>query len=788
LPEVDAPSQAGYRLPRDPIPAIVSAEPAPALSLSPDRRHVALLRRSSLPTIADLAQPELRLAGVRIDPLTFGPSAPSFFHGLTLGTVGEEARRPVDLPAEVRISDPRWSPDGRWIAFVSTTAAGLELWIVDTAAATARRLLDRRLNGTLGTAFGWSPDGASLLVKLVPEGREAAPEKPAVPSGPVIQESLGRTAPARTYQDLLRGPHDEALFEHYFEAQLARVSLEGGVPRPLGDPGIITDFSPAPGGEFLLVERIKRPFSYLVPYYRFPTEVTILDREGRPVRRVADLPLADDVPVAFDAVAPGPRSIHWRGDAPDTLAWVEALDGGDPRTPAAQRDRLLVLSAPFEGEPRELITLEHRYAGVLWGHDELALVFSRWWNTRNEKRWAVAPARPGDPPRLLADRSYEDRYNDPGMPATIRNAAGRFVLLFTPDGGGIFLTGDGASSRGDYPFLDRMDVRSGETTRLWRAEDPYYEEVVALLDSTGARAITRRESAADPPNYFVRDLSAHTIQALTHFPDPAPELAGIGREIITYPRPDGVTLSATLFTPPGYEAARDGPLPTLIWAYPREFRDADAASQVDDSPNRFSRPAGASHLFLLSQGYAILDGPAMPIIGVDEAEPNDSYVEQLVANAQAAVDGVVALGVSDRARMAVGGHSYGAFMTANLLAHSDIFRAGIARSGAYNRTLTPFGFQQEQRTYWEAPEIYQRMSPFTYVDRIRAPILLIHGEADNNSGTFPLQSERFYQALKGHGATVRYVVLPHETHGYRARESVLHTLAEMIDWMERWVK
>jgi dipeptidyl aminopeptidase/acylaminoacyl peptidase len=694
----------------------------------------------------------------------------------------------VEVPAAANISSVSWSPDGARIAFVNAVADGLELWVADAATGAATRLVGPRLNGAMGSPYTWEPDSRSLLVKLVPEGRGAAPAAPSVPAGPVIQQNLGDTAPARTYQDLLESPHDEALFEHYFAAQLARVPVTGGAMVPLGQPGIIRGFEPAPGGEFVRVETIHRPFSYTVPLYRFPTRVEILDRSGRVVRELADLPLADRIPIAFDAVAEGPRSFQWRADAPATLVWVEALDGGDPRREVEARDRVFLLDAPFSGEPTRLIDLPHRYGGIVWGRDDYALVVARQWSDRNERRYAVAPGDPSAAPRLLVDRSYEDRYTDPGYPETTRNDAGRSVLLFSDDGEHIYLTAEGASDRGNYPFLDRMHIRTGETERLWRAEDPHYESVVSVLERDGSRFITRRETVTDPPNYFVRDLDGRTARALTSFPDPAPQLAGVQRELITYPREDGVMLSATLFTPPGYDPARDGPLPLLMWAYPREFRDAAAAAQVTDSPNRFSRPGGTSHLFLLTQGYAILDGPAMPIIGEGDEEPNDRYVEQLVASAKAAVDKVVEMGVAERHRIAVGGHSYGAFMTANLLAHSDLFAAGIARSGAYNRTLTPFGFQAEQRTYWEAPEIYNRMSPFMHADRVNEPILLIHGAADNNSGTFPIQSERFYAALMGHGATVRYVVLPHESHGYAARESVMHTLAEMVAWLDRYVK
>jgi dipeptidyl aminopeptidase/acylaminoacyl peptidase len=784
-----APAQdvVGYRVPPDPIPQILDTQPTPLTSIAPDGAVMALLGRSGLPGIAELAEPELRLAGTRINPRTNGPSRSTHSQSITFHDIETGTRRDVRLPADARIGSTQWSPDASRLAFTSTVANGVEVWIADVRTGEARRVLGAEANATLGAPYEWAPDGRSLLVRRVVPNRGAPPAAPAVPAGPVIQENDGSAAPVRTFQDLLTNTHDEALFDYYFTSQLVRVPAAGGAPTPVGEPGIISSFAHSPNGEYVLVSRIKRPYSYLAPMFWFATETFVMDERGRRVHTVLDRPEVMMSPLGRDMVNPGPRSIQWRADAPATLVWVEAADGGNARAQAAVRDRVLMLDAPFSGSPRTLIELPQRAAGIHWGRADLALVHSRWATDARTRTYVVNPSQPGEP-RLLWDRSAEDRYGDPGQPVVRTDERGNRLLRFAPGGQHIYLTADGASERGSYPFLDRLNLADGTTERLWQATDPYYEVPVAVLDDEARRLVTRRETVTEPPNFFLHDRTTAQARALTDFPDPAPQLAGVQRQLITYPRADGVTLSATLFTPPGYDAQRDGPLPLLVWAYPREFRDADAAGQVQDSPNRFSRPGGSSHLFLLTQGYAILDGPAMPIIGEGDAEPNDTYVEQLVSSARAAVDKVVEMGVAERERIGVGGHSYGAFMTANLLAHSDLFRAGIARSGAYNRTLTPFGFQAEPRSYWEAMEVYHAMSPFNFAHRINEPILLIHGEADNNSGTFPIQSERMYQALKGHGATVRYVVLPHESHGYAARESVLHTLAEMIEWMDRHVK
>ena len=779
-------AQDGYRQPPAPIAQILDAEPTPSVSLSPTREWLLLLERRTLPPISEVGAPFAGLAGDRIDPRTGTRTRDVTYKGLRLRSVTGNVERRISAPANARIGNVRWSHDGSRIAFTVTSDSGVSLWLATTATGEARAITKPVLNGAAGAPCRWM-DAARLFCRTVVANRGPAPEAtPAIPV-PVIQQSTGRAAPNRTYQDLLASPADEARFEYWYTSQLAIVGVDGAIT-PLGAPALYVGADPSPDGRFVLVERVQRPFSYVVPMRAFPRTIEVWDARGAVVGRIAELPLQEEVGTSFDAVPPGPRDPEWRADAPATVAWVEALDRGDPAVQAPRRDRVRMLAAPFTGEPVTLVETELRVSGVDWGTRGLAIVTEEWWKSRRERVWRVDPDAPASAPRLLFDRSSEDRYGDPGNFVTVPGRSGLDVLLLTADGRSAWLTGAGASPEGDRPFLDRVDLSTARTTRLWRSEAPYYEEPVAVLDTDARRLITKRESANEPANYFVRDLRAKRATALTTFTDPAPQFAGVKSQLITYKRADGVQLSATLYLPPGYDQAKQGRLPFLFWAYPREFKTAAAAAQVQGSPYRFTRPAGASHLFLLTQGYGILDGPTMPIVGEGNREPNDSYVEQLVSSAQAAVDKVVEMGVADRDRIAVGGHSYGAFMTANLLSHSKLFRAGIARSGAYNRTLTPFGFQAEERTYWQARDVYTEMSPFTHADKVSAPILLIHGAADDNSGTFPVQSERYYAALKGHGKVARLVFLPAEAHGYRARESIGHTLYEMVTWLDTYVK
>jgi dipeptidyl aminopeptidase/acylaminoacyl peptidase len=764
-----------YMKPPQAIVDIMDAAPLPAVVVSPAHDVIALMPRASMPSIAEVTRPMLRLAGLRINPRNNGPHRGATATGITLKTITTGAERQIAVPAGARIGNLSFSPDGKRIVFTNSRDTGIDLYIADVSTARARIVPGAQINGLNG-ACDWLDDSASLVCGFVPSPRAAAPVAPKAPAGPNIQENYGKSGPVRTYEDLLTSAHDEALFEYYMQAQLAFVDAATGRRTPVGKPSMISSFAASPNGQYLLVEKTKRPFSRLLTYGEFPSDVEVWTRTGEKARTVADVPMGDTVPI--NGVIAGPRAYRWVPLAPATVMWVEALDKGDIRNDVPNRDRIMTLAAPFTAEPAEVAKTQYRYGGANWTDKGTILLTENDRKSRTTRTWILNDA--WAQPRKLWDRKQQDSYSHPGTPLM---RAARATIQQVGDS--IYLSGAGASKEGERPFLDRLNLETLEVERLFRSDDKSYETVTGLLTDDGKKVLTRYETRTEPPNYFVRELPGATRTAVTAFKDPHPQITAAERMLVTYQRKDGVGLSGTIYLPPGYKKGER--VPMFMWAYPREFVDADAASQVSGSANRFVSISGASHLLLLAQGYAIFDGPTMPIVGPGETA-NDTYVEQLVASAQAAVDKAVELGIADRKRIGIGGHSYGAFMTANLLAHSDLFAAGVARSGAYNRTLTPFGFQSETRTYWEIPQIYQQMSPFNYADKINEPILMIHGEADDNSGTFPIQSERLYMALKGHGATVRYVTLPGEAHGYSARESNMHVVAETINWLDKYVK
>ncbi len=791
-PQEEQPILHGYQKAPQPISDILSARPTPLVQVSPNGKWLLASDRLANPPIADLAQPMLRLAGLRINPAINGRHhPPRIVHLRLYYTLGNE-QADVTVPRNAYLSIPEWSPDSQHFAFTNTTASGIELWVGQIGTYTAAAVPKVKISAILGDDVQWMPDGKTLLVQTVPATRGNPPAEPKSPEGPIIQESDGKRAPVRTYEDLLQNAHDEDLFDYYATTQLALI--KNGVVTPVGKPGIFARVEPSPDGKHLLVSRIHRPYSYLLPESDFPREVEVWSLTGKLEYKVASLPLEEHVPI--EGVPLGPRDYQWVPMQPATLVWADALDGGDPKTKAPFRDEVMMLSAPFTDDPHELVKLEQRFvpaggggggfrsgSAIEWSENGIGLV--RDYN--RDRRWLrtflIDISKPGEQPKLIWERSIRDRYRDPGSPLMHMLPNGKRVMR--QQGSAIFLAGNGASQKGEFPFLDRFDLDTLKAQRIFQCQDGHYESVVTLMADDGSQFITRHESPTEPPNYFVRTANGAEKKALTDFPDPAPQLRGITKQLVTYKRADGVQLSFTLYLPANYKQGER--LPTIVWAYPLEFNDADTAGQVSGSQYRFTTIGGISHLFLITQGYAVLDNATMPVVG-DPETMNNTYMEQVVASAKAAIDKAVELGVTDPERVGVGGHSYGAFMTANLLAHCDLFRAGVARSGAYNRTLTPFGFQSERRTIWEAPEMYIKMSPFMQADKIKQPMLLVHGMADDNSGTFPIQSERMYQALKGNGAIVRYVQLPFEAHGYLARESTEHTLWEMVTSFDKWVK
>jgi dipeptidyl aminopeptidase/acylaminoacyl peptidase len=778
-----------YQKPPKEILELADVPQTPVVLIDDENENIVLLHRSKYKTIVELSETEMRLAGLRINPVTNSGSRTTFYNNITLMRVGEREEIVVKgLPSEPRLSDFSWSPDQSQMAFTHTTIEGVELWILSVTTASANKLTGPVLNANTGRPFSWFPNGESFLVKMLPDDKEPLIDKStAVPTGPRVSVSEGEMAQNRTYQDLLQDRADEFNFEQLVRATLFKVNLNGEKSE-WKETAMITRINISPDGEYVLVEALDKPFSYLVPYFRFPSKTVVYDKNGNEVKVLLESPLLEEMPIGFMATQKGMRNINWRNDKPATIYYVEALDEGDPAIETDFRDEVFEWEAPFNGEPKSMLKTVQRYAGILWGNDQTAIAFDRWWNTRNSKTYLFNPSDASLQPEVLFDRNYQDNYNDPGSFLTDKNEWGENSLVINKNT--LYLTGMGHSEVGPRPFFREFNLKTKEVKELWRADGTEtLERIVEVIDPKNGVLLTRIESGNVFPNYFIRNTKKRIApQQITFFPNPFESLEGVHKELITYQREDGVELSGTLYLPAGYDMEKKEKLPMVLWAYPREFKDAASAGQVTSSPHQFTSPGYGSPIFWVTRGYVILDNAAFPIIGEGDEEPNDTFREQLVANGKAAIDAVDAMGYIDRNRVAVGGHSYGAFMTANLLSHSDLFAAGIARSGAYNRTLTPFGFQSEERSYWEAPDVYNGMSPFMHAGKMKTPLLLIHGEDDNNSGTYPLQSERYFNALKGLGATSRLVFLPKESHGYAARESILHVLWEQDQWLEKWVK
>ncbi|UMY65659.1 MULTISPECIES: S9 family peptidase [unclassified Flavobacterium] len=778
-----------FQKPSAEILALADYQRAPSVTMDSKKEWMLLSYRDTYKSLEDLNQEEMRLGGLRINPVTHISSATTFINNLKVRRItGKEEIQVAGLPRNPRITNLSWSPDETKIAFTNTVSDGTELWVLDVASAKATRLTGPTLNAVMGNPISWFRDGKALLVNVLPNERPALIDsKKDLPKGPTVSVSDGSKSQNRTYPDLLKNATDEANFETLVRSELQRIALDGSasVFKP-ADLYAGVNFSP--DGSLLMVTTIRKPYSYIVPVSRFPMQSDIYDLSGRLVKTVNEVPLNEVMPKGFMAVRKGKRSMGWRADEPATLSFVEALDGGDPANQVEFRDEVFLWKAPFDAAPVSLVKLKQRFSGMLWGNATTAMVTEEWYDTRNEKSFLIDPSKPGAAPRLVSDRNSQDIYSDPGQVETVRNAYGRYVMAI--ENGNVFLIGDGFTKEGQFPFIEEMNLSSLKKKRLYTSVyKDRKEDLLSIEDFKKGKVLVMLQSATDYPNYYFRDLRKKTLTPVTSFANPFESIRNVYKEVIYYKRKDGVALSGTLYLPAGYDRmAKKEKLPLLIWAYPEEFKDRNSAGQSNKNPNEFTFPNYGSFVYWVTKGYAVLDDASFPIIGEGTTEPNDTFLTQLVDDAAAAIDAVDALGYINRKKVAIGGHSYGAFMTANLLTHSNLFACGIARSGAYNRTLTPFGFQSEQRNYWEIPEIYNTMSPFMNAEKMKTPLLLVHGDADNNPGTFTLQTERYFQALKGLGAPVRMVLLPKEAHGYAAKENILHLLWEEDRFLEKYLK
>lgn len=775
-----------YQTPPKIMADLLLAKPTPSVSIDSKAEWILFSQRNPYPSIEELAMPEYKLAGMRINPNNYSPSRQTYINSFSLKNIKTSKTSNVTgLPATLYASNIRWNPSETKIAFTQTAPDRIDLFVIDVATAKATKINKQPLNAILGASVMWV-DNSTLIYQVATKAASLAPKRPAAPNGPTVQENLGKVAPSATLQDLIKSPFDEQLFAFFATSQL--VQNKGGVETPIGAPAIYSTVSLSPDKNYLMVRTIKKPFSYLVSAYGFPSTVKIVDRTGKTVKVLAELPSTEVRPSGYDNVQNVVRGFDWRDDEAATVVWAKPLDGGLIKNDVPFHDAVYELKAPFTGAEKEIFKTKTRYAGTTWGNASIALVreISR---TNQRSTLSRYNANTGTLETLF-DLSTQDAYNNPGSPVTEKNKFGRQVILTTDNGTKLLMNNtSGASAKGDLPFLAKFDLNTKTSEILWRSAEGTFEVVTDVLDPQKLVILTRKETKTATPNYFIKNLMLRIAdQQITNFTNPYTALDGVTKEKISYKRADGIDLTGDLYLPAGYNKEKDGALPVLIWAYPREFNNASDAAQIRGSENKFISISSGGPIFYVTQGYAVLDNAEMPIVAAEGKKPNDSFVAQLKLNANAAINKLSEMGVGDRNRMAVGGHSYGAFMTANLLAHTNLFKAGIARSGAYNRTLTPFGFQAEDRTYWQAPQLYYEMSPFSYADKIKTPLLLIHGEMDDNQGTFPINSERLFNAIKGHGGTTRFVYLPYEAHGYRAKENILHMLWETNKWLDTYVK
>ncbi len=736
------------------------------------------------PTLETISKPFLKLAGKKIDASLNSIVGKRPYHSLRIKNFENDEIYPVTIPKTEYVIEFKTSQNKKYLSYLSVGKDGIYLNIFSLTTFKHIYKSDFKINNTNNyLAMNWGVDGESMILSIIPNDRGSVPKKTAKDISPLTKESYGKISKVRTYTNLLKSEFDEKLFDYYFTSQMIKLDFKENKITKLGEPAIFRDFSLSPDGEFYLTKIVQKPYSYSVPSFRFGYKYEIWNSDGLSIKEIISKPVQDQIPTW--GVETGMRYLNWISTENSTLYWAEAQDGGDPKAKVEYRDFLYKFESPFDKNYSLFKKVKERFGGISWFKEKGKYIFSE---NDYDKEWTIE--RISDlydqnfKDRKILDISWNDKYGNPGDLLTEKNSRGYDIIL--ENSGDLFYKGRGATKKGNFPFVDRVkkdDFKNKE--RIFLASENSYEIFRGFYNSDFEKLIIRRETKTDPRNYFIHDIRSKTKTKITNYIDHTPEIRKIRKELVTYQREDSLLLSGTLYYPIGYEKGKKYPL--LIWAYPQEYRDASQASQVSGSDNKFTSFWASSPLYALLDGYIVLHNAAMPVVG-DVIERNNTFGEQIKMNAKAAIDFLDNKEIIDRERVAVGGHSYGAFMTANLLIYSDLFKAGIARSGAYNRSLTPFGFQSERRSYWEAKDFYNKVSPFMNAEKIKTPLLLVHGQKDSNSGTYPIQSERLFDAIKGNGGTVKLVMLPYEDHGYYARESNLHVIAETMEWLNKYLK
>jgi len=811
---------------------------------SPDRTHFVRLESEGMPSLASFARPHLNLGGLQIDPAANRARALTTRAATGLELVGIDGRGvQVKLPAGTTVSDPAWSPDGSRIAFLVHSDRATHVYVADVASGRSREVSRTPVLATLTTSLEWLPDGSGLVTVLVPADRGAPPADPKVATGPEVRLSQPGDNQMWTYPTLLQTPHDKALLAYYTTGQLAVLGVDGRSERRIGAPAMIKSFDAGMDGTYFLVTVMTRPFSYLVPVGQFGQKQEIWDASGKVLATLTTTPL--DTGIKPDSATRArremePRDPTWRpdgaglsflelaprkaeADSGGARSGVGAGAGGDSGSdgeanPRGRRgDRVMLWAPPFDSASLHPVYEAHaRMTDVNYtSSPDLVLVTEgstrqgrpRFAPDEGEGRggkvYAVYLSRP-DTTYPIATYRADDFYGHPGTLLT-RGAPPRLGGFYAPresahqpilaqlssDGGSVFLQGTLYSKKpledGPQEFIDRVEIETGKKTRVYEGEaGDTYENVVAALDDDATRLVVSRQSATTVPDFYLRDVGSGNLTALTHNTDYAPEITHAPTRVLTVKRLDGIEVQIKVTFPPGYHG--ETRLPALLWFYPMEYTDQEHydESNRDYNKNAFPRLGVRSMVYFVELGYAVVE-PDAPIIG-DAGEMNDHYVNDLRNDLAAVVDELDRDGDIDRQRLAVGGHSYGAFSTANALVHTPFFKAGIAGDGNYNRTLTPFRFQTERRNLWEDFDLYHAMSPLFFADQLNGALLMYHGLADQNPGTFPIHSKRMFDALNYLGKTAALYYYPYENHGPATESTILDLWSRWTAWLDLYVK